>query len=283
MKVTGQKVSSSETTSIKIRWDKVDGVTGYKIYRSTSKNGAYKCVATVSSKNNSYTNTGLISGTTYYYKVRAYKTVGNENLYGSYSTIFSGKTKGPSQVKNLKQTVAEKTSVKLSWSKISNASGYRVYRATSKDGTYKLVAELSGSSKTSYTNKNLSPGKTYYYKVRAYRKVGSNKDYGSYSSKLKASTKCNAPIISTISKDKGKANITWKKVSGASGYAIYRSTSKNGSYQKIKTLKSGSTLSFTDTNLESKKTYYYKVKAYKSADMGNIYSAYSSMKSVKVK
>ena len=90
-------------------------------------------------------------------------------------------------------------------------------------------------------------------------------------------------MISATSKDKGKAKITWKKVSGASGYAIYRSTSKNGSYQKIKTLKSGSTLSFTDTNLKSRKNYYYKVKAYKSADMGNIYSAYSSMKSVKVK
>ena len=110
-----------------------------------------------------------------------------------------------------------------------------MYRATSKDGTYKLVADLSGSSKTSYTNKNLSPGKTYYYKVRAYKKVGSNRDYGSYSSKLKASTKCNAPVISVTSKDTGKAKITWKKVSGASGYAIYRSTSKNGSYQKIKT------------------------------------------------
>ena len=282
-KVTGQKVSSIEKTSLKIKWDKVSGVTGYKIYRSTSKNGTYKCVATVSSKNNTYTNTGLITGTTYYYKIRAYKTVGNENIYGSYSTIFSGKTKGLSQVKNLKQTVAEKTSVKLSWSKVSDASGYRVYRSTSKDGTYKLVADLSGSSKTSYTNKNLSPGKTYYYKVRAYKKVGSNRDYGSYSSKLKASTKCNAPVISTTSNDKGKVKITWKKVSGASGYAIYRSTSKNGSYQKIKTLKSGSTLSFIDTNLKSKKTYYYKVKAYKSADMGNVYSAYSSMKSVKVK
>ena len=196
-KVTGQKVSSSEKTSLKIKWDKVSGVTGYKIYRSTSKNGTYKCVATVSSKNNTYTNTGLITGTTYYYKIRAYKTVGNENIYGSYSTIFSGKTKGLSQVKNLKQTVAEKTSVKLSWSKVSDASGYRVYRSTSKDGTYKLVADLSGSSKTSYTNKNLSPGKTYYYKVRAYKKVGSNRDYGSYSSKLNASTKCNAPVIST--------------------------------------------------------------------------------------
>ena len=188
-KVTGQKVLSSETTSIKIRWNQISKVTGYKIYRSTSKNGTYKYIATVSSKNNTYTNKGLISGTTYYYKIRAYKTVGNENIYGDYSKVFSGKTKGPAQVKNLKQIAATKTSIKLSWSKVSNASGYRVYRSTSKDGTYKLVAELSGSSKTVYTNKNLSPGKTYYYKVRAYKKVGSKRDYGSYSSKLKATTK----------------------------------------------------------------------------------------------
>ena len=51
------------------------------------------------------------------------------------------------------------------------------------------MAELNGSSKTVYTNKNLLPNKTYYYKVRAYKKVGSKRYYGSYSSKLKANTK----------------------------------------------------------------------------------------------
>ena len=102
----------------------------------------------------------------------------------------------------------------MSWDKASYASGYRVYRSSSKDGTYKRVAELSGSTNTKFTDKNVSPGKTYYYKVRAYRKVGSSRDYGSYSTKLKASTKCNTPVITVSSIKTGKVKISWKKITG---------------------------------------------------------------------
>lgn len=189
-KVTGGKVLSSTTNSLKIRWYKESDVTGYGIYRATSKNGKYTKIGTVSNKSsNTYTDRGRISGKTYYYKIRAYKTIDKDNLYGEYSNIFSGKTKYPSQVKNLKQNSLYKTSIKLSWSKASYASGYRVYRATKKDGTYKRIAELSGSTKTKFTDKKVSSGKTYYYKLRAYRKVGKSRDYGSYSEKLKAKTK----------------------------------------------------------------------------------------------
>lgn len=189
-KVTNPKISTSTTSSLKITWEKEYGVTGYKIYRSTSKEGKYSYVATISNKSsNTYTDKNLISGKTYYYKIRAYKTLDGENLYGSYSNIFSGKTKYPSQVKNLKQNSSYKTLIKLSWNKASYASGYRVYRAYSKDGTYKMIGEISGGTKTNFTDKKVSPGKTYYYKVKAYRKVGNSKDYGSYSEKLKARTK----------------------------------------------------------------------------------------------
>ena len=291
-KVSGVKVLSSTTNSLKIRWDKEGGVTGYRIYRATSKDGKYTEVATVSNKSsNTYTDTGRLSGKTYYYKIRPYKTVDKENLYGDYSSIISGKTKYPSQVKNLKQNSSYKTSVKLSWDKTSYASGYRVYRATSKDGTYKRVAELSGSTNTKFTDNKLSSGKTYYYKVRAYRKVGKDKDHGSYSTILKASTRCNTPVItSCISSSKkddtnktGKLKISWKKINGAYGYAIYRSDSKNGNYKRIKTIKSGSTLSTYDEGLKIGKIYYYKINAYRTADIGNIYSYYSDVKSVKVK
>ena len=291
-KVTGVKLLSNTTNSLKIRWDKESGVTGYKIYRATSKDGKYIYVDKVSNKSsNTYTDTKLLSGKTYYYKIRAYKTVGDETLYGEYSKVFSGKTKYPSQVRNLKQNSSYKTSIKLSWDKASYASGYRIYRSTSKDGDYKKVGELSGSTKTSFTDKKLSPGKTYYYKVRAYRKVGNSRDYGSYSSKLKASTKCNSPVI-TLSSTSNKTNnstktgnvkVSWKKVTGAYGYAVYRADSKNGNYKRIKTIKSSSTLSYVDKNLKSGKTYYYKVNAYRSADIGNVYSYYSTVKSIKAK
>lgn len=93
------------------------------------------------------------------------------------------------KVKNLKQNSSYRTLIKLSWNKASYANGYRVYRSTKKDGTYKRIAELNGSKNTKFTDKKLSPGKIYYYKVKAYTKVGKSRDYGSHSQKLKAHTK----------------------------------------------------------------------------------------------
>lgn len=80
--------------AVTVKYKKVSGVTGYQIYRSTSKNGTYKKVATRSqSKAGTYTNSKLASNKTYYYKIRTYKTVGGKNYYSSFSTVKSVKTK----------------------------------------------------------------------------------------------------------------------------------------------------------------------------------------------
>lgn len=70
--------------------------------------------------------------------------------------------------------------VDLTWSKVSGAKGYQIYRATSKNGTYKKIAAVSG--KTTYSDDSVIENKTYYYKVRAYKKVSGKTKYSSYSS-----------------------------------------------------------------------------------------------------
>ncbi|MDR3645309.1 MAG: fibronectin type III domain-containing protein, partial [Clostridia bacterium] len=64
------------------------------------------------------------------------------------------------------------------WGAIGGASGYEVYRSTSASGTYSLIKTTTS---TSLVNTGLTKGKTYYYKVRAYRMVGSTKVYGAFS------------------------------------------------------------------------------------------------------
>lgn len=69
--------------------------------------------------------------------------------------------------------------IQVSWTNRSTrATGYKVYMATSKYGTYKLVGTTTSSS---YTKSNLTKGKTYYFKVRAYRSVSGKMIYGNYS------------------------------------------------------------------------------------------------------
>ncbi|MBQ9942336.1 MAG: hypothetical protein IJP03_04940, partial [Christensenellaceae bacterium] len=70
-------------------------------------------------------------------------------------------------------------------------------------------------------------------------------------------------------------------VSGASGYVIYRSTTKSGGYKAVKTITSGSTVTFTNSGLTAGKTYYYKVKAYRTVSGSKVYGSSCSAKYAK--
>lgn len=87
--VTGLKAVKQDGGKIKLTWNKAFGATGYIVYRSTSKNGTYKKVATVKGKT-TYTNTGLTKGKTYYYKVKPYWT-SSKTCYGKNSSVTSKK------------------------------------------------------------------------------------------------------------------------------------------------------------------------------------------------
>ena len=119
---------------------------------------------------------------TYTYKVRPYVVSDGATYYGGFSDTLTAVT---TPAKTTVKTASDSSSVKLTWKKIKGVSGYVVYRATSKKGKYKKIRTLKKASRTTYTNRNLKAGKTYYYKVRAYRKVKGKKVYGSYS-KVKA-------------------------------------------------------------------------------------------------
>ena len=179
-KVQNVKASSKSYNSIKITWNKATGADGYKIYRATSKSGKYSAIKTVTSASTlSYTNTGLTTGKTYYYKVRAYTTINGSKVYGSYSSVVSAK---PSLSKPSLYLSAGSKKAYIKWSKISGASGYEIYRASSKKGYYSKIKTITSGKTTSYTNSKLTRKKTYYYKVRAYRYVSGKKVYSSYSS-----------------------------------------------------------------------------------------------------
>ncbi len=84
-------------------------------------------------------------------------------------------------------------------------------------------------------------------------------------------------------KKKLKVNVRWGKVTGIDGYEVLRATSKNGKYKVIKDVKKAGTKYYIDKNVV-RKTYYYKVRAYKEIKNGSrIYSALSLAHKVKVK
>ena len=79
--------------------------------------------------------------------------------------------------------------IKLTWEPLSGVDGYQIYRATSKSGTYSKVTSVTGASKSSYINEGRTCGKTYYYKVRAYKRINGKTVYSKFSSVLSAYAK----------------------------------------------------------------------------------------------
>lgn len=77
------------------------------------------------------------------------------------------------------------TSVKLTWSKNTTGSGYRIYKYNSSTKAYDIVKDISSNATTSYTVGSLKAGSTYTFKIRAFKKIGTKTYYGVISDALK--------------------------------------------------------------------------------------------------
>lgn len=164
----------------------------------------------------------------------------------------------------------------IRWKKVSNASGYKVYRAKKKKGKYEL---LNTTEALSYSDSSIIGGRNYYYKVAAYYKNESTKINGEASDVVLQVGTLKKVFLRVKNKKKSTASLSWKKVAGAKKYQIYRATRKKGKYSKIATTKK---LTYKNTSLSKKKTYYYKVRAYYVKAGKNIYGSYSNAKSIKI-
>ena len=170
--------------------------------------------------------------------------------------------------------------IKLSWSKVPGATGYKIYKSTSENSGYSLLKDVTSGSTVTYTDKSVTFGTTYYYKILSYVKLNGTIVDGTYSNVKSIQVLPATPVISKVSRSSATAlTVTWGQVGGASGYVIYRSDSENGTYSKIGTASGGSTVTYTDSNCTCGKTYYYKVRAYRTVSSKNYYSAYSAAKS----
>lgn len=265
-------VTASSPTSIKVTWSVVSGATGYKVYRSTSSTSGFAVVKTITPGSAaSWTNTGLSPGTTYYYKVCATGVDETTTVNSNDSAVKSAKP--ALGISTAKSVSASYSSIKTTWSAVSGAAGYELYRATSRSGTY---TKVYGGTALSYTNSKLTTGKNYYYKVKAYVLVGSTKVYGSFSAIVSGKAVPATPTAKATRISNSRVKITWSAVSGATKYQVYRATSKSGSYSRVATT---SSKSFKNGKLKNNKTYYYKVRAYHLEGRTKVYGNFSSIKS----
>ena len=180
--------------------------------------------------------------------------------------------------KNVKAGRLSNSQVKVTWSAVAGADSYTVTRTFDKMYSYSSDVDVPG---TSYVDEKITTGTAYKYVVRACTSIAGMQNSADATDSEIGRTgsaryvhKVGTPKIAAAENTAaGTATLTWKKISLAKYYIVYRSTQKNGTYSKI-----GSTvkLTYADKKAVKGKTYYYKVKAVSIGDNGVVSTSASS-------
>lgn len=206
------KVATSGTAA-NISWDAVKDTYGYKVFYKTSST-SWKTIASTTSTSYKWTKPAL--GTEYTYTVRCIDKDGNYcssfNANGVKHTVWLPAPTG------IKLTNQSKSSVKVTWDKLSGAGNYRVFYKTETSGWKKM----SDTTSLSYTRTGLTMDRKYYFTVRAIDKSG-KKFISKYQNPgVLHMIKTAKPIISSVEKANDSAvNINIKAVDGAVKYKLY--------------------------------------------------------------
>lgn len=157
---------------------------------------------------------------------------------------------------------------KVYWNEVDGAVKYWLYRST--DGVN--FKYYDSTTSTNYTNRSTTIGTTYYYKVKA---IDANDARSEFSVVKSILCKPAAPTLS-INRSNGKPKLSWKAVSGAKKYWVYRSTDG----VNFKYWDSTTKTTYTNKGAASGTKYYYRVKAVAVVNGNNVASANSSTKSL---
>lgn len=264
---------------IQLTWKKSTGVDGYIIYKRMMDTEYEELTRIEGNSTLTYLDKDIKQGKKFLYNIVAYKNIGREE-------IKSLKRASARQIvrATVKSLTNQNGSVKVTWTKVPDAAGYKVYRKAAGYDSYGMLINIKNGSTTSYTDKyakSIRNGKASYYYVVPYYSGTSNVV-------LKTNTKTNyymtRPTFSTLETSGSCAlKATWKKNASATGYQIRYSLSSDMSDAKTVNISSGSTLSKKISGLSANKTYYVQVRAYKTYNDVKYYSAWSLKKSTKTK
>ncbi len=272
-------VPSGVTTSqISHSWGSVTGNGGYKVERSTD-NATWTEVATPAQGATSYTDTGLASGTLYYYRIRATNASGDSAA----STPQSATTKLLAPVLN-SATAASTTQINLAWtdpngSGNGNETGITIEYAACTNSTPATCADVNAAywgtwssttaaaDATSHTVGSLTAGRTYRFRITA---TLANANSAVSNVVGGTTTAITPPELNTLTVLSTSAiDLSWNNVAGNTGYKVERKTGAGGTYAQVGGNLAADTVVFHDTGLSAGTTYYYRVSVLNSVGTSN--------------
>ena len=173
----------------------------------------------------------------------------------------------------LQAAVKAYNQVNLTWGGAAGVSGYQIYRKAA-GGSYQKVKTASWSD-TSWTDAKVQPGIAYTYKIRAYSMVNGTVKYSAYTAGTSVKTSLATPSVSVKVSSSLYNTVSWKRVTGAAGYIVYRKTA-SGKWTKLATIKKAATVSYKDKKITANTIYEYTVRAYCKVNNKTVTSSYKS-------
>ncbi|WP_297125732.1 GH25 family lysozyme [uncultured Eubacterium sp.] len=276
--VQNMQISKAGTNTVDLSWSPVSGADGYTV--QILKNG--KWVSVGNFVGTSAQISGLLPGSVNYVHIAAYASSNGKTYIGNYNTAVKIETTVGAI--NPRISAYANNFVTLTWDKQTAANGYEVFKYDVSSKKYVLYKNITNPNTNTCKVTGLASNKKYDFKVRAYQIDDSEKTYAPFGAVVSQYTSIAKPKLNSAkSTSKKKIKASWSKVGGASGYQVMWSTYKNFSKNyKTKSVKAKYS-SKTVTTAQSKKTYYVRVRAYKTINGKKVYSQWSSTKKVKTK
>lgn len=268
-----RKAAASEST-ITLKWDPVARADGYKIYRYEPYSNEY--VGIGYSDGPEFTVTGIKPDTEYSFYIGAFKWYKGSRYTGEKSDILSTIVSSsvdevlPPEKAYFSSFTATTSSITLKWNPFEGATSYLIYLYDPATGQDNLIGNVAD---TSFTVNDLSPARVYYFRLQAVKNQDGNEYYGEIGEATETATSPgNVTGLKQSARTASTVKLTWKSVSGATGYRVYKYTSAGKFVSAFNT----STNSATVKNLTPGK-YKFNVRAYVETTSGNAFSGYCSL------
>ncbi len=233
--------SRTNASGIYVTWNAVPGAESYTIFRNGTQVGT--------STTTRFEDKSAAQNTIFKYTIRA-----NSGSYVSAINPTGAQGMNFGTVSSLTYT-AIKNGITLTWNKLVNAEGYRVYRKTASDTSYTKIATVT--SGVSYNDTQMSSGVVYSYMVEAYKGT----IVADMSAPVLSAKYLSVPVFTARNSGEGKVRIEITAVRGADKYVIERADGNSTTYQSLTTL-TGGVLEYIDSkNIVAGQKYTYRVRA----------------------
>jgi fibronectin type 3 domain-containing protein len=236
---------------VTLTWTAAAGAVGYHLQRTTVKDGVFAEIATVTAL--TCVDATVTNGLAYDYAVVAVNSGGQSPPSARARTTPQP---APAAPKGLEGSAGENR-VLLTWAASPGAAGYSIKRSTSAEGPYPEIATVVA---TTFTDRSVVTGTTYYYKVSAVNAGGGSSDAGPVQA-----TPMEQPATPTglaLFAGAREVRLTWQASKGTANYTIKRSTAPGGPFTTVAVIPDTSHI---DKDVDFRTTYYYTVSAMNAA------------------